>query len=333
MKSSFVLGSSIALFLGAAAAQYDEEVCDEQRFGEYSDPRVYFPNAWNEKKDPNGFICMKVDNSTPAFDVTWNWSTDINDVHSFPYVRLNDADLPTRLSTLREIRLSVDWTMTAGNPSTPPRNFTQAAWEENKVGLDREAVRANAAWDFFLDGNKTNTYNPVEATIEVMVWLGRVGNPYWLGRADDKKISEVTIGNYTFDLYHALNFRNHSVFTAVPQSEDDILTFDEDLQPLFKYILDNPTNIENFPEDPWLGIVEFGSETWQSDGNVTFTAANFAMQLDADGPSNDAGNGGGSGGNGNGGTGNDDGSAAAITSMSVLGFVLPAMAILGAVWA
>lgn len=40
MKSSFVLGSSIALFLGAAVAQYDEEVCDEQRFGEYSDPRV-----------------------------------------------------------------------------------------------------------------------------------------------------------------------------------------------------------------------------------------------------------------------------------------------------
>jgi hypothetical protein len=97
-----------------------------------------------------------------------------------------------------------------------------------------------------------------------------------------------------------------------------------------KYILDNPTNIEDFPEDPWLGIVEFGSETWQSDGNVTFSAANFAMELDADGPSNDAGSG---SGNGNGGTGNDDGNAAAITTMSALGVVLPAMAIMGAVWA
>lgn len=144
---------------------------------------------------------MRVDNSTPAFDVTWNWSTDIEDVHSFPYVRLNDRNLPTRLSTLREIKLKTDWIMTAGAPSSPPRTFTESVWEENKAELTRNGVRANAAWDFFLDGNKTNTYNPVEATIEVMVWLGRVGDPYWLGRKDNLKIHEITLGGHELCVY------------------------------------------------------------------------------------------------------------------------------------
>lgn len=36
---------------------------------------------------------------------------------------------------------------------------------------------------------------------------------------------------------------------------------------------------DDLPKDPYLGIVEFGTETWFSDGNVTFTAAGYSMKL------------------------------------------------------
>lgn len=115
----------------------------------------------------------------------------------------------------------------------------------------------------------------------------------------------------------------------MPKGDDDILEFDGDLAPLFAYILENPTDIDDFPEDPWLGIVEFGSETWQSRGNVTFSAAHFSMDLDADGPSNDDGSGSGSGGTGN---NDDDGNAAAMVKMCAMGLALPAAAMLNALW-
>lgn len=140
---------------------------------------------------------MSVDNSTPAFDVTWNWATNINDVHSFPYVRLNDRkNLPTRLSGLDKIQLKVDWTMNYGKPDPPVRDFDQSTWDESRRELESNGVQCNAAWDFFLDGNKTNTHNPVDSSIEVMVWIGRVGDPFWLGRNDNKHIGNVTIGEY-----------------------------------------------------------------------------------------------------------------------------------------
>lgn len=331
MKNSQLVGGGIAMFAGAVFAQgsYDATVCDEQRFGNFTDPRVYLPNAWNDEKDEDGFICMSVDNSTPAFDVTWNWSTDIEDVHSFPYVRLNDDNLPTRLSGLHEIKLKVDWTMNYGTPSPPVRSFRQSSWDDSREELEEHNVQSNAAWDFFLDGNRTRTYNPVDADIEVMVWLGRVGDPYWLGRADNKHIGNVTLGDYDFGIYYDLNFRDRHVFSAIAESTTGILNFDEDLKPLFDYILENPEDIEDFPEDPWLGIVEFGSETWRSGGNVTFTAANFNMDLDADGhtPGDDEGSSGGGTSNG------DDDSAAAVTALSAFGFAAPVAIMMGAVFA
>lgn len=84
-------------------------------------------------------------------------------------------------------------------------------------------------------------------------------------------------------LYYGRNSGGTHVFTAVTRNGEDVLSFDEDFYPLFEYILeqahkhiDTPNDL---PKDPWLGIVEFGTETWLSDGNVTFTAADFSMEL------------------------------------------------------
>ncbi|KAF4972604.1 hypothetical protein FSARC_877 [Fusarium sarcochroum] len=283
-----VFGSDNSLGLnkiGVASAKSDqiETICDKQRFGELNDSLSYYPNAWNKKSPKNGFVCLKVDNSTPAFDATWNWDKNIQDVHSFPYVRFNHEDLPMRLSDLESIRLSTDWIYTPGSPSKLPRDFSSSVWASNKAKLESEGVQANAAWDFFLDDDRNRTLYPQVAAIEFMVWLGRVGDPWWLGRENNTILSNVTLGETEFSLFYGRNSGGTHVFTAVTRDNQDVLSLDEDFYPLFEYILeqahkhiDTPNDL---PKDPWLGIVEFGTETWLSDGNVTFTAANFGMSL------------------------------------------------------
>ncbi|KAF5026601.1 hypothetical protein F66182_1327 [Fusarium sp. NRRL 66182] len=279
MKLLTLGGSVVALLHSVVSAASDQRGTAEPFVNGLAD----YPNAWNPKSPQDGFVCLKVDNSTPTFDATWNWDQNIQDVHSFPYVRFNHEHLPMRLSSLESIRLSTDWIYSPGNPSKTPRNFSNSAWAANKAGLESQGVQANAAWDFFLDEDRNRTLYPQVAAIEFMVWLGSVGDPWWLGRENNTILSNVTLGGTEFLLYYGRNSGGTHVFTAVTRDDQDVLSLDEDFYPLFEYILkqahqhaDTPDDV---PKDPWLGIVEFGTETWLSDGNVTFTAANFGMRL------------------------------------------------------
>jgi xyloglucan-specific endo-beta-1,4-glucanase len=215
MRLIALIGSALAVLPDTVSGQTDQKgtVCGNQRFGSLNDSLscqftqspaqdpvctdqcpVDYPNAWNKKSPKSGFVCLKVDNSTPAFDATWNWDKNIQDVHSFPYVRFNHPSLPIRLSNLESIRLSTDWIYTPGNPSRLPRDFSSSKWAENKVQLNSKGVQANAAWDFFLDDDRNRTLYPQVAAVEIMVWLGSVGDPWWLGRANNSIISTVTLG-------------------------------------------------------------------------------------------------------------------------------------------
>ena len=109
-------------------------------------------------------------------------------------------------------------------------------------------------------------------------------------------------------------------------NDDDILSLDEDFYPLFKYILEQAAKNEavsgDLPKDPWLGVVEFGSENWFSDGNVTFTAANFGMKLNGGGSGDKNGS---SGGKNSNGTSSDDDNAGSMLDASVIGYIVPAV--------
>ncbi|KAH6894725.1 concanavalin A-like lectin/glucanase domain-containing protein [Thelonectria olida] len=332
-----MLGSIAALLLSAASAQaaydYDATICGQKMYGDVTKSLMYNANAWNPKSPDDGFVCVKVDNSTPAFDATWNWDQDIQDVHSFPYVRFGSLDLPMRLSSLSSIRLSTDWVMTAGSPSEPPRTFTNSALESNAKALDKNKAQANAAWDFFLDSDRNRTLYPQDAAIEMMVWLGSVGDPWWLGREENTILSNITLGKTEFSLYYGRNSGGTHVFTAVPSDGEDVPSLDADFYPLFDYLLneapDHPDTPDDLPKDPWLGIVEFGSETWFSEGNVTFTAANFAMQLNEE-----------SGGNSTSGSGDDDkddddddDNGAGVARFPLFGYFVTAGLILGVIFA
>ncbi|KAF5598035.1 hypothetical protein FPCIR_3308 [Fusarium pseudocircinatum] len=281
MKVTTVVSCAI-LLTGVSGKEEVKRVCGNERLGELNDSLSYYPNAWNKKSPKNGFVCLKVDNSTPAFSATWNWPADIQDVHSFPYVRFNNPSLPVRLSDLESIRLSTDWIYTPGSPSKIPDDFSNEVWTKNKAELEGDGVQANAAWDFFLDDNRNRTLYPQVAKIEFMVWLGRVGDPWWLGRQNDSILSTVTLGETEFLLFYGRNSGGTHVFTAVTKDNSDVLSFDEDFYPLFQYILKQAhkqIDADDLPKDPWLGIIEFGTETWMSRGNATFTAANFGMSL------------------------------------------------------
>ncbi|RKL41586.1 hypothetical protein BFJ72_g5478 [Fusarium proliferatum] len=313
-----------------------------------------YPNAWNKKSPKNGFVCLKVDNSTPAFSATWNWPKDIQDVHSFPYVRFNNPNLPVRLSDLESIRLSTDWIYTPGSPSKIPDDFSNEVWGENKAALEGDGVQANAAWDFFLDDDRNRTLYPQVAAVEFMVWLGRVGDPWWLGRQNDSILSNVTLGDTEFSLFYGRNSGGTHVFTAVTKDNSDVLSFDEDFYPLFQYILEQAhkqIDADDLPKDPWLGIIEFGTETWMSRGNATFTAANFGMSLkgnftsernstkkgddDKDKGDKDKGDkkGGekGSGDNSTDSKGDEEDDAVRLMSQSVLGYVIAAALVISTV--
>lgn len=123
-------------------------------------------------------------------------------------------------------------------------------------------------------------------------------------------------------LYYGRNAGGTHVFTAVSSQDEDVLSLDEDFYPLFKYILEqaheNDAVSGDLPKDPWLGVVEFGSETWFSDGNVTFTAANFGMKLNQEGGKGGSG----SGGNSNGTSGDED-NAGSLMGTSVFGYIVP----------
>lgn len=109
-----------------------------------------------------------------GFDATWHWPVGPDTVHSFPHVTFSSNDLPISLNDISALRLAAVWAMTGGN--TPL----------DRVGMDDDSVgsakaKCNVAFDLFLDLDPDNASSAVNADYEIMVWIGRVGDPYPLG--------------------------------------------------------------------------------------------------------------------------------------------------------
>lgn len=173
----------------------DTTICGKTMYGNPTNSLMYNANAWNPKSPRSGFVCVRINNSSSSFDATWNWDEDIQDVHSFPYVRFGSEELPMRLSELEGIRLATSWIMTAGDVEETPETFTSAALEKNAQALERQKVQANAAWDFFLDSDEAKSQSAPDAAIEMMVWLGSVGDPWWLGREENTILSNISLSD------------------------------------------------------------------------------------------------------------------------------------------
>jgi hypothetical protein len=76
------------------------------------------------------------------------------------------------------MRLTASWMMTAGSLETETPKFSSNEWDENKSSLTELGTVANAAFDMFLDAELTNSTDSVLAGIELMIWIGSVGDPW-----------------------------------------------------------------------------------------------------------------------------------------------------------
>lgn len=73
-------------------------------------------------------------------------------------------------------------------------------------------------------------------------------------------------------LYIGENSRGTTVFTWVAKTNET--GFFQEISPLLQYLWRN----ELISSNASLGLIEFGSEAYHADGNVTFSASNFTAK-------------------------------------------------------
>ncbi|CAP68354.1 uncharacterized protein PODANS_7_3370 [Podospora anserina S mat+] len=265
------LGHAIVLVLlcikqtSASSGSYDATVCNQKTYTSRSGELIYVPNAWNP--DGQGFQCMSVRDSPPAFDATWKWPSAADTVHSYPHVKLTAPALPVTLSNISAMHLTGKWSMGAGSTPAPRLSVDTSALAD----LD---VTANVAFDMFADRNADKSVKETMAETEIMIWLGRFGHAQPLGWNENRPRISLTLGNVDFTLYYGKNQRGTNVFSWV--AEGNALSFSAEVSPLLQYLWrEGLVSAGSF-----VGVVAFGSEAFRSVENVTFSATDFDMVLD-----------------------------------------------------
>lgn len=99
------------------------------------------------------------------------------------------------MQNLTSLRLAAEWAMSAGT-------IRKARLQSSATGVDTSGLNdlgavANVAFDMFLDPDATNSTSAIAAQYEMMVWIGKVGDPYPLGY-DEKNATCYTqqLGSY-----------------------------------------------------------------------------------------------------------------------------------------
>ncbi|KAK0630912.1 concanavalin A-like lectin/glucanase domain-containing protein [Bombardia bombarda] len=247
-----------ALCIRHVAGAYNNTVCNQRSYTISSDDLTFNPNAWNP--DSEGFQCLSVQDSPPAFKATWAWSSDSGEVHSYPHVKLTAPALPVSLSNISALLLSAKWSMGPGSTPRP-------ALSVDSLGLAERSTTANVAFDLFADRNAANAQNETMADTEIMIWVGNYGNAQPLGFELERSCF-----NTTHSLPRAER-KGTNVFTWMATANRT--GFSAEISPLLQYLWRNGL----VSVDSHLGIVSFGSEAFHSEGNVTFSASEFDLHL------------------------------------------------------
>ncbi|KAH6718717.1 concanavalin A-like lectin/glucanase domain-containing protein, partial [Leptodontidium sp. MPI-SDFR-AT-0119] len=225
-------------------------------------------NAWG--KDASGGSCLNVTSNATTIAATWTWTntSSADSVHAFPNLLLNSIQQsPVHLSNLTSLVAHVDWHM---GPSTMP---TSSTFET--TALEKLNATANVAFDMFLDPDPRNATSTVSPTFEVMVWLATIGPTYPIGyfNATSSARPRCKMGGTDFELYTGTNTLNQHVFSWVPTK--NTTSFTGDLAVGIHYLSEN--NL--LPGDNYLGVVQFGTETFFAEEYVTFTAAGISVDV------------------------------------------------------
>ncbi|KAK3985199.1 family 12 putative glycoside hydrolase [Cladorrhinum sp. PSN332] len=262
------LSRAIFIFLWvkhtASRDLYDATICGQKTYTSPSGNLTFVPNAWNP--DNQGFQCMSVRDSPPAFDATWQWPSNRETVHSYPHVKLTTPASTVTLSNISYLRLAAQWSM---GPGSSPY---QAA-SVDSPGLEGLDVIANVAFDIFADRNPAHAHREVKAETEIMIWLGRFGYPQPLGWNDPDCCGSQVVNDVEFTLFRGRNQRGTDVFTWIASTNQ--MEFAAEISPLLQHLWRNGFMSAN----SHVGLISFGTEAYYSRGNVTFSASEFDMCL------------------------------------------------------
>ncbi|KUJ13835.1 concanavalin A-like lectin/glucanase [Mollisia scopiformis] len=220
-------------------------------------------NEWGD--DGSGAQCISVNNATTDFNATWSWSDNPTLVHSFPNIKLQSDLLPIELSNLSHLNISASWSM---NPSS-----------SSVENLDTIDAAANVVVDMFLDTDPTTANSTTLPKYEVMIWIAAYGGKKPIGFSSSIKNPPTHSLNGTiYTLYSGANNNGQFVYSWLAPS--NVTTFDRDISPLLHYLWQHKL----ISESNYLGVVQFGTETFHASSNVTFSAQDFNISVAAGQP-------------------------------------------------
>lgn len=83
------------------------------------------------------------------------------------------------LERISALRLAATWAMSAGTISKAQSSSAYNGVDHD--GLGNIGAKANVAFDMFLDEDEEKSKSATDASIEIMIWIARIGQPYPLG--------------------------------------------------------------------------------------------------------------------------------------------------------
>ncbi|KAI1073555.1 nucleotide-diphospho-sugar transferase [Whalleya microplaca] len=264
MRSSIRAALLLSTF-GLPSRAYDAVICGLNGYSPSTGNVSYSSNAYNPTT--GGSQCLSINDSVPSFESDWNWPKADASVHSYPYVRFLSGNLPLALANISSLRLTTQWGM--GPSSTSVTTGTL-----DSSGLSSINVTANVAFDMFFDTNSSAAGDATTASTEVMIWLGIVGSAQPLGYTTDRSCFTQQLGSTDYTLYTGQNSRGTNVYTWVAKTTQT--SFDHEISPLLQYLWRNGLISSNLK----LGLSEFGTEAYNSGGNVTLVASSYSMSID-----------------------------------------------------
>ncbi|KAH7382006.1 concanavalin A-like lectin/glucanase domain-containing protein [Cadophora sp. MPI-SDFR-AT-0126] len=229
-------------------------------------PYTFASNQWGD--DGSGSQCIKIAADETVFNATWKWSKNPDSVHSFPNIKLNSNLLPRKLSNLSSLNVAASWTMAPVSTSK---------------SLEEVNAAANVIIDMFLDPSPVSANSTTLPKYEVMIWLSEVGGKKPIGFSSSiKNPPKYKLNNTSFTLYSGSNSNGQHVFGWL--ASPNMTSFKGDISPLLHYLWRHKL----IDDANYLGIVQFGTETFHSTSDVVFSAHNYNLSIAAGMPSPNA---------------------------------------------
>ncbi|KAJ5093507.1 hypothetical protein N7456_009368 [Penicillium angulare] len=238
------------------------------------------PNQWGVTDTTSGWLCMNVttfNNETyatkttaPDWSVTWQFDQgpETQPVHAFPNIQVED-EFPLLVDGVDAIDFELAYTYGVGKT---------VATTMDESALTAASLQANVAVDMFFDADKERAQNSTLARLEVMVWFARFGassDPIGYPTV----VTTQTVNDTKFELYkgpRTAGSTTQYVLTWVAATNTD--SFKGDIFPL----VTNLTSLggDNYPNNTdYMGILQFGTETYSADSNVTFAVSDLAIDV------------------------------------------------------